>query len=176
MNMVRDEDAAIPRDDPEEWKKLTHSLPLPPDAADGRDLLWQELSAQVRWYDRAATRNRLSYLTFKVAALIIGASVTVLAAVSAPAVLTAALAAAIVVEEGVQQVFRFHSNWISYRATAETLRQHAFLYAANVDPYVDPQTRRDRLADVVRNVAAKENASWTVVMQQSAPTQGSATA
>lgn len=155
------------------WQDLTDSLPQPTDAAERDDLLWQELNALFRWYERAATRTRLSYQTLKVAALIAGAVVTVLAAARAPAVLTAGLAATIVIVEGIQQVFRFHRNWIVYRATAEALRQNAFLYVAGMDPYSDISTRRAKLADVLRDLTSKENASWAATMRQATPSSTS---
>lgn len=104
-------------------------------------------------------------------ALVAGAAVTVLAAVSAPAALTATVAGGIVVMEGAQQIFQFHSSWISYRATAETLRQHAFLYSAVVSPY-DQADRRDRLATLVKDVTTKESTTWSQVMQTQTEPQG----
>jgi hypothetical protein len=157
------------------WQDLTGSLPAPPDAAERRDLLWQQLAAQFRWYDRSATRYRRGYQGLKIATLILGGGVTVLAAIGAPAWLTASLAATIVAAEGTQQLFQLHANWISYRATAEALRQQAFLYAAHVDPYTDPATRRDRLADVIRTITTTENTSWAKAMQQHAPGTPAAT-
>jgi hypothetical protein len=150
------------------WQNLTDSLPQPVDPAERDDTLWQALNAQFRWYERAATRNRVSYQALKVVAMVFGAAVAVLAASDAPAAITAVLAASVVVLEGVQQVFQFHPNWITYRATAETLRQNAFLYVAKVGPYASAESRRDQLAEVVRDITAKENASWTGTMRQAA--------
>jgi hypothetical protein len=156
------------------WQNLTDSLPQPADPAEQDDILWQQLSAQFRWYERAATRNRLGYQVLKVVAMVFAAAVAVLAAADAPAAVTAALAASVVVLEGVQQVFQFHPNWISYRATAEALRQNAFLYVARAAPY-SGEGRRERLADVVRDATTKENVSWAGTMRQAAqpPTEPS---
>jgi hypothetical protein len=151
------------------WQQLTDNLPQPADPAEKDDVLWQELNAQFSWYERAASRTRLSYQILKVAALIAGAVVTVLAASRAPALLTAALAASIVILEGIQQVFRFHANWIAYRATAEALRQNAFLYVAGVAPYIgDRSLRRAKLADFLRDITRKENVAWADTMRQTA--------
>jgi hypothetical protein len=152
--------------DPEAWKRLTGSLPVPSSAEGRDDLLWQELEAQFAWYDRAATRNRLWYQILKVTALVGGAAVTVLAAISAPAALTASIAGVIVVMEGAQQLFQFHPNWLSYRGTAELLRQQAFLYVAQVSPFDDPAARRGRLATILTEITARESASWTSTMRQ----------
>jgi hypothetical protein len=163
---------ADPVTKPPAWRRLTNRLPTPPDVADQNDLLWQELAGYFEWYDRGATRNRLSYQSLKVAVLVTGAAVTVLAASGAPAALSASLAAAIVVLEGAQQLFQFHANWISYRATAETLRGNGFAYAARVSPYEDPATRRSQLAEFLRDITTSENSAWTKTMKDAAPKDG----
>lgn len=148
------------------WQQLADSLPAPEDPAERQDLLWRELVAQFRWYDRAATRTRLGYQILRLIALVVGAIVTVLAAADAPPVITAGLAAAIVVAEGAQQLLQLHRNWISYRATAETLRQHAFLYAAKVAPYSGPD-RREALGIFMHAITTRENTAWADSMRQS---------
>lgn len=148
------------------WKRMTSELPAPPRQEDRDDLLWQELEALFAWYDKAATRTRLWYQLLKVTALVAGAAVTLLAAISAPAAVTASVAGVIVVVEGAQQVFQFHSNWISYRGSAELLRQQAFLYAAEVSPYDDAATRRNRLAAVLQELTTKETTTWSESMKR----------
>jgi hypothetical protein len=141
------------------WAKMKGSLPQPIDPAVA-DLLWQEFGAQFRWYDHAATRSRRAYQVLKFLALGAGAAVTVLAALGAPAPVTASFGAAIVVIESSQQIGQFHPNWINYRTSAETMRQHGFFYAAGAAPYNDPQTRRDRLAQVMRKTITSESGTW----------------
>jgi Protein of unknown function (DUF4231) len=155
------------------WQLLGDRLPQPADPAERADVLWQELAALFRWYGRAATSTRLSYQVIKVAVLVIGAAVTVLAATRASSALTAALAASVVVLEGIQQLFQFQSNWITYRGTAEAMRQQAFLYVAQAGPYADTQTRRERLAEFMTEITAKESAGWASTLRRasSAPNQ-----
>lgn len=157
---------------PSDWRDLTDSLPHPQDDSEGRDLLWREFEARLRWYDRAASRSRRWYQGLKVLALAAGATVTVLAAAAAPAALTASLAAVGVVAEGVQQVFQLHPNWISYRSTAENLRQHGLSFAAGVAPYDDPSTRRELLSSVLWEVTSKDNTDWSAVMRSAASPTG----
>lgn len=152
------------------WLLLGDHLPQPADPGERADVLWQELAAHFRWYGRAATRTRLSYQVLKVAVLVMGAAVTVLAATRASSALTAALAASVVVLEGVQQLFQFQSNWITYRRTAETMRQQAFMYVAQVGPYADTETRRERLADFMSEITTTENAGWTNTMRMAPST------
>ncbi|MCU1548875.1 MAG: hypothetical protein JWO29_1826 [Arthrobacter sp.] len=141
------------------WEKMKGALPRPIDPV-AADLLWQEFQAQFQWYDRAATRNRRAYQILKFLTLVAGAAVTVLAALRAPAPVTASVGAVIVVLEGAQQIGRFHFNWINYRATAENMRQHGFLYAAGTAPYSSPDSRRDRLAQFMRRTIVTESGNW----------------
>ena len=148
------------------WQRLGSELPPAPSAAEQQDVLWQEYQATFRWYDRAASRTRHAYAILKVISLAVAATVPVLAAIGAEAALTASLAAVVVLIEGVVQLFQLQNNWISYRATAEALRQHGFSYAAQVDPYNDPQTRRGQLAEFLRDATTKENTAWSSSMRQ----------
>jgi len=104
------------------------------------------------------------YAVLKVISLAVAAAVPVLAAIRARPALTASLAAAVVIVEGLVQLFQLQTNWISYRATAETLRRHGFLYAAQVEPYSDPKTRRERLAACMQDATSKENTAWASTM------------
>jgi len=151
------------------WQRLGDELPPAPTAAEQQDVLWQEFQAQFRWYNRAATRTRRGYAVLKVISLAVAAAVPVLAAIQARPALTASLAAAVVIVEGLVQLFQLQTNWISYRATAEALRQHGFLYAAHVEPYGDPKTRRERLAACLRDATTKENTVWASTMRQAVP-------
>jgi hypothetical protein len=145
-----------------------YHLPQPEDPAERGDIVWRELERSFHFYDRHASRNRLGYQSLKVITLVMGACVTVLAARGASATLTAVLAAGVVVLEGIQQVFQLHTNWITYRATAETLRNHAFRYTAGAEPYTDPRQRRRRLAENLQSVTANENSAWANYMTSSA--------
>jgi len=148
-----------------EWEKMTGCLPPPADP-DAADLLWREFCVQFRWYDRAANRNRRMYQILKFLVILAGAAVSVLAALAAPAPLTASVGAAIVVIEGAQQLGQFHANWLNYRATAERMRQHGFSYAAGTVPYDDPHTRRDLLGRSMRETIAKESGIWSAAFRK----------
>lgn len=155
---------------PPAWQRLEGDLPPLPDPAEDADLVWQQLRASLRMYHRAATRARLGFQTLKTASLVVAASVPVVAAVSAPAGLTAGLAAVVVVLEGVLQLFQLQPHYISYRDTAEILRQHGFMYAGRVGPYTDPATRRDLLADLIQRAVGAERDQWNTAMRRLAVT------
>src|SRR5262249_32985992 len=66
------------------WRRSVSPLPTV-SAADQHDLVWDEFVGQFRWFDRSATAARVKYQVLKIMALALGASVTVLAAIGAPA-------------------------------------------------------------------------------------------
>jgi hypothetical protein len=93
-------------------------------------------------------------------------SVTILAASSASAVLTASLAAAIVAAEGIQQLFKLQPVWLDYRRTANALRRVAMSYLVREKPYHDPQTRRKKLAEATQTLLSGEASNWEGVRAQ----------
>lgn len=146
------------------WKRLGNSLPG--DGAADSDPVWRELDSFFSWYSRAATRARVAYQSLKVVTLLLAAAVTVMAASSAPAVLTACLGAAIVVVEGIQQLFKFHTNWLRYRVVTETLREHGLLYLAHLAPYDSgAAAAQGQLCSLLRSVIEDERKQWAVQMK-----------
>lgn len=146
------------------WKRLGNSLPG--DGAVDSDPVWRELDSFFSWYSRAAGRSRVAYQSLKMVSLVLAAAVTVLAASSAPAVLTACVGAAIVVVEGTQQVFKFHTNWLRYRVVTETLREHGLLYLAHLAPYDgDAASAQGQLGALLRSVIEDERKQWAVQMK-----------
>jgi hypothetical protein len=134
-------------------------LPEPLDEADARHLVWLEFKGQFVEYERLATTSRVAYQASKVAAIVLAAVVTACAGLDVTPWITASLAAAIVVLEGLQQMFQWQANWVNYRRAAETLRQHGLAFAAGMPPYDTPD-RRQQLAAVMHGVAISENSSW----------------
>jgi hypothetical protein len=149
---------------PPAWTRLTDTLPTPP-APDDTDLLWHQLCAYLAWYEHSAKRARIAYRTTRLVAVVVAAAVTVLAASDAPAVLTASLAAVVVVLEGTQQLFQLQVSWIRYREAAETLRRAGHQYAARVPPY-DTADRRARLAELMDVAITSEGRAWTQAMRR----------
>jgi len=155
------------RTDTAAWEELHSALPDPASPGAEDTLVEREFTAQFHWYDRQARRTRVGYQSLRVGALVVGAAVTVLAASAAPPALTASLAAAVVVIEGVQQVFQLQRNWISYRRSAEGLRLQWFRYAARLAPYDDPATRSARLGHALEEVTSMETTGWARTMRSS---------
>ncbi|MGH4019891.1 MAG: DUF4231 domain-containing protein [Pseudonocardiaceae bacterium] len=132
---------------------------------DGADPTWDRLEDQLGWYDRKSVAAQQAYKRTKLAQLVVGATVPVVAALQAPAAVTATLAAVVVVAEGAQQLYQWQTNWILYRSTAEALKHEKFLYLAAAGPY-SADDRRRVLAERLEGLVSQEHAKWTEVRQR----------
>ncbi|MFC9470555.1 DUF4231 domain-containing protein [Nocardia sp. NPDC056952] len=142
--------------------------PVRPDHGDD-DVAWERLTGQLTWYSTKAAAAQRVYKRIKLAQIVIGALLPV-AALAAPAVITATIAAAVVAAEGALQLFQWQSNWIRYRATAEALKREKFLYLAKSGPYRDGGRKR-ALADRTEAIIAAETSSWVALYEEADESQ-----
>jgi hypothetical protein len=150
------------------WEvRRSQQLPEPTRSEDREHLVWREYRRQFAWFDRMADVTRWGYRGLRMVALVVGAVVTLLAAISAPAAVTAGLAAVLVVVEGTQQLFQFHTNWLSYRTTAEAMRGQALLFAVGAPPFAD-KDRYELLATSLHELTSKQNSVWATEMSKAA--------
>ncbi|MEV6323774.1 DUF4231 domain-containing protein [Nocardia sp. NPDC051787] len=126
---------------------------------DETDPVWVRFVDQLNWYSKKSASMQRAYKRVKLGQIVVGGAVPVVAALSAPAVITATLSAIVVVAEGAQQLFQWHANWLTYRATTETLKQEKVRYLAALAPY-DGADARQLLAERLDSVVAQSNAQW----------------
>ena len=144
-----------PGEEPSSTRPI-ESIP-PPVAADPT---WDRLEDQISWYDRKSGDNQRLYKWLKLLEIAVAAALPVVAAVHSPVWVTGGLAAVIVVLEGVQHVFQFQQNWITYRSTAEALKHERYLYLAQAGPYSEGDPHR-QLAERLEGLVSQEHAKWT---------------
>ena len=131
----------------------------------------QRLEDQLGWYDRKSAAAQRAYKRVKTGELVVAAAVPVVAGVGAAPLLTAALAAVVVVAEGILQLNGWQANWTLYRATAEALTREKYLHLSQAGPYAGED--RDRvLAERVEALVAQEQASWTEARSRSETQDG----
>ncbi len=130
------------------------------------DIVLDRAEYEIDWYDRRATRARIAYCTIKLVQVLLAAFVPVAAGFSAPKLVTGSLGGMIVVLEGVQQLFRFHENWVRYRQTCEDMTREKYLYAAGAGDYARSPRPRRLLAERIEALASREAHQW-VNMQKS---------
>jgi len=123
--------------------------------------VWDRLEDQLAWYDAKSGDARRWYQSLKVVQIVIAAAIPVAVAAGASKTVPAALGAAVVVIEGIQQLFQFHGNWIRYRTAAESLKREKYLYLAKAGQYATADEPEALLAETVERIASKEGASWS---------------
>jgi Protein of unknown function (DUF4231) len=127
------------------------------------------LENQITWYDTRSDYCQTMYKGLKLAELIAAAGVPLFAGLAQNAWITGALGAAVVVLEGVLHLGQYHSNWMSYRSTAEALKHEKYLHAAKAGPYALSEAPDALLAERVEGLISREHAKWVTQQEQKKP-------
>lgn len=130
---------------------------------EGAGPAWLRLQQQITWYDRQSMRAMAYYKTIKVLQLIAAATVPVVAGFGVSGWLTGSLGSAIVVMEGIQQLYGYHEYWISYRSACEALRQEMWLFEARAGIYREVNEPGALLAERLHEITSQESARWAAI-------------
>jgi hypothetical protein len=68
-------------------------------------------------------------------------------------------------------LFKYHENWIQYRATSEALKHEKFLFLGRSSPY-DGNDALPVLVQRVEQLISKENSNWTVAVKSESKIAG----
>ncbi len=126
------------------------------------------LIEELGWYDARARKNQRWYRVIKILQLIAAALVPVMAGMGVSAWITGGLGSAIVVMEGIQQLYQFQEHWIAYRSTWEGLRREQLLYEAHAGDYATAASPPTLLAERVEGLVAREHARWVFLQEATA--------
>ena len=74
--------------------------------------------------------------------------------------MVAGLGALVVVVQGLQEVFQFQANWVTFGRTKEQLKRELALYQADAGPYARTTDPERLLAERTEAVAATELDTW----------------
>jgi hypothetical protein len=124
------------------------------------EIVWQRLEDQISWYEGRSARAKHWFLRMKVVQIVVAAAIPVAAGSGAAAWITGSLGACIVVLEGLQQLFQFQQNWVTYRGTAEGLKHERYLFLARAGPYGGDGPVA-QLAQRVEALVSREETSWS---------------
>lgn len=129
-----------------------------------QEYLEQRVDDQITWYSRKSQSCQTAYKRLKVLEIAAAASIPIMSGLPAqPWQLVAGVVGALIaVSTGVSGLFKFHELWIEYRAVAEILRRHRFLFLTKAAPY-QGEDAFALFVDAVEGAIAKENASWASV-------------
>lgn len=118
------------------------------------------LEQQIAWYDKKSGDAQKYYKWSKIIELICAAVVPLTAQHVG---IVAAIAGVIVlVLEGVQQLYQWNHNWITYRSTCEELRHEKYSYLGRTGEYegkTEEEAKRI-LVDRVESLVSTEHSKW----------------
>ncbi|MGI8955647.1 MAG: DUF4231 domain-containing protein [Chthoniobacterales bacterium] len=131
------------------------------------EYLQRRLKPQEEWHDKRARLNKHLFYMAEVATLLAGAAIPVvnLWVVKDPyltGVLSAIFAGVVVVAAAAGKLFKFHENWLHYRALVEALAHEKELYSVGAGDYARAHgAGRDRLlVERVENLIANKTAQF----------------
>jgi hypothetical protein len=131
------------------------------------DYVQRRLEPQEKWHDERAKLNKWLFYTVEVATVLAGAAIPVvnLWAVKdayLAGVLSAIFGGVVVVAAAIGKLFKFHDNWLHYRALVEALAREKELYTAGAGDYAAVNTgdRNRLLVERVENLLANKTAQF----------------
>ncbi len=122
---------------------------------------WDRLEEQIGWYDRKSSNGQRWFKRIKLLQLVTAATIPVAAVLNASNWVPGLLGSALVVLEGVQQLYQHQEHWITYRSTCEALRHERYLYLAIAGPYASVANPGAVLAERIEGLVSQEHAKWT---------------
>jgi hypothetical protein len=125
------------------------------------------LDDQIAWYGKQSRRNRAWYKWLKGVTVIAALLVAPIATSGLGNHIAAGLGIAIAVAEALQQLNRYHENWIAYRATAEALKHEKYLYLGQAGPYLSAEHPLSLLAERMEDLISQENLKWMSSQEKS---------
>jgi Protein of unknown function (DUF4231) len=126
------------------------------------EYLERRLERQEKWHEEKARWNKWLFYTVEVITLLSGAAIPVVNLwvvkdAHLTGVLSAILGGLVVVAVAVGKLFKFHDNWLHYRALVEALGREKQLYLAGAADYsapLDDAGRQRLLVERVENLLA----------------------
>lgn len=126
------------------------------------------LEDQIQWYDGKSNRSQKAFKRLKICTIVAAALIPALAGVPYLHWVTAASGVFIVLVEGLQQLYQFQANWISYRSTCESLKHEKYLYLAKAGMYATANDPHALLAERIESLVSQEHAKWASGQERSA--------
>ena len=128
------------------------------------EYLSSRLDDQINWYSTKSTYSQTRHKVLRILEVISAALIPFLSAmgtnIPCNSWIVGSLGALIAICAASSGIFKFHENWIQYRATSEQLKHEKYLFLARAAPYADSDAFHV-LVHRVEGLISKENSTWT---------------
>jgi hypothetical protein len=121
---------------------------------------YPRLEQQIRWYDSKSGEAQSYFKRVKICEFVLSALVPVTATWNGW--VTAFLGFGAVVLEGLQQLYQWQHNWITYRSTCEALRHEKYSYLGRSGSYqgMNDEEAQRALVERTESLISTEHAKW----------------
>ncbi len=127
----------------------------------------QRLEDQITWYSDASDHSKVLYSGLRVIEIVAAAIIPLLSGMNNLLYgkwIIGGLGMLIAISAATGSLFKYHENWIQYRATSEALKHEKFLFLGRSAPY-DGENAFQILVQRVEQLISKENSNWTVAVK-----------
>ncbi|MFZ4524634.1 MAG: DUF4231 domain-containing protein [Chlorobium sp.] len=131
------------------------------------DYLEQRLDNQIDWYSDKSSRCKVWYRSLRIIEIVAAAIIPLLSGMDNLLYgnwIIGGLGMLIAISAATGSLFKYHENWIQYRATSEALKHEKFLFLGGSAPY-DEENAFQLLVQRVEGLISKENTNWTVAVK-----------
>lgn len=126
----------------------------------------KRIDDQIDWYDRKSQFNQKMYKRLVLIEIVFSASIPFLTSYSSICMINTLIAVfgiGITLIAGMLSLYKFQENWITYRTTAETLKQEKYQYLTKTGVYNDGNDSDyplNILVNRIESIISKENTEW----------------
>lgn len=120
------------------------------------------IAEALKYYDRKAKWNKRCYYASSVYVLVVSGVIcpVILLSKTHGQMAVAILSPTVTVLAAIAGLFRFHENWLSYRATWDALKHEIYLHDANAGLYSGQNDPNRVFVERVEGVVSVEGAEW----------------
>jgi len=116
-------------------------------------------TVQADWYRASMRKARIRYLTIESGSLLLAGAATVLAALSAPAWLTATTAASVAFLAGLRRIVSWHDDWLAH--SEAWAKSNGTIAAYRLLPVAErTRERQEELVSAIDDLILTETRSW----------------
>ena len=127
------------------------------------EYLQNRVESQIKWMEAKCKHHQDMYKRLKLCEIISGAAIPLLVGFNysntAIPLITGFLGVTIVILNGIQQLYKFHENWLVYRTAIEELKREKFLFESQTDPY-NTANSFQKFVQNFEALLADENKKW----------------
>jgi len=128
----------------------------------------RRLESQRKWHSDQAGWNKKWFYTVEIITLVAGALIPIINVIDWPSgshvvrILSASLAAILVVAASLGRLYKFQENWLNYRGLTEALRREEEMYLNRVGEYgvLSDQERNRLLVERVEGILASTTTQY----------------